>query len=294
MKTSKEKKSVLESFYGKPKGVKIPKLNWSNFYRRFRFTLWFWLSLAAALAVGCQLLYTIPDLGWFGYTFLFMLFVGLYVGNCYNKYDRNDTCYGNSTLFFIWPCITWAIYCGCGLLFVKHDLVDQHWIGLIIGVVACVIFTLLIPLINYGLRLNVASPSSYRKEDDDLKPSDNDKKLIGKQILLVLAILSVYSALFFVFENNELKSKKQEILFEKQPVVDILSKDFVVRDKWYDKEVYAIVKTNKGPFAVEVKENPDVLSATRIKVLPKEINIDINGVTYLDFDKIEFETPASD
>lgn len=297
MKKSLGKKSdFLKSFYGKPERKKVKKSlpNPAEIYRKYRFTFWFWLSLGAALIVSGMLIKTMPLFGFFAFALLFILFIGFYAGTCFDKCDRNDTCYGNSCLFFIWPCITWAIYCGCGLLFVKQDLVNQHLFGLIIGVVACTVFTLLIPLINYGLKLNVPSPSSNREEGDDLKPSSNDQRLIGKLIFFVAVTLSVYSALFFCFEHSELKSKKQDILFEQQPIVEILNKEFVVRDKWYDKGVYALIETEKGVFAVEVQYHPDICSATKVKILPSNSVTSIKGKDYSDFDRIEFETPASD
>lgn len=299
-KNQKEgKSSFLHDFYVVSKKdekteKKSPgkKLNFAEFYRQRRFTLWFWLSFIAAIVASALLLSS--GITW-GIIVFFILFLMAHVGVYCEKVNTCDTCYGNTTIWFIWAFATWAIYCFCGFLFAKEDVIDQHLLGLIIGTISGIVFTFFLPVINYALGLNVKSSGySQREADDDLKPSKNDQKACYKLLIAVAMILSLSTFTLISIERSDLKEYQQKIAFEKQPLSDILSKEFVVRDKWYDKEVFALVETSQGIFAVEAKYYPDVCSATKVRVLPDKKEKEINGRNYQTFALIEFETPASD
>ena len=78
MKTKENKLDFLKSFYGNADKKRVRKSlpNPAEIYRKYRFTFWFWLSLAAALISGGIFIKTMPLFGVFGFILLFILFIG--------------------------------------------------------------------------------------------------------------------------------------------------------------------------------------------------------------------------
>ncbi len=289
-KNQKNKKSnFINDFYGFPKSSdeKPPKakFDFANFYHKRRFLLWFWFSFVVAAATS--VLFICSGASWVIIIcfFIFMLLCGcLRTEKIYNY----DTCYSNPAIWFIWVFFIWSIYCGCGFLFTKKDFANQHSLGLIIGTVACVIFTFLLPVLNYFLGLNVKSSYSCRNQNDELKPSKNDQKAVYWLVMLVAVCFSAFTVVIIESEAFDLKIRQQKIMIEKQTFTDIMSRNFVVKKN--SKDVYALIETDSGVFAVNVLTYPDVCSATTVRLISGEKEKNINGKSYKTVDLIEFET----
>ena len=234
------------------KDFKIKKSDVVNFWKKYGNYTFFGLSLLCA-ALVVPLLWCNNLIFWLGVIASFIMFLRLKFAfiEIEDAFVRGGGALINLSLFT-------AIFKLCCI----SDIIDLHFIGgcvyIILGVL---LYSDVIPRVSYYLGLNDKNEGYNYDIFSDIKTKSNG--------WIISAI--IYTAIFCIVSCSE-NSKKNDILFEKEPFVQVTKWE----KEFHSGNTYYLVYCEKGKFLISPANYPeirDINPNTKIRILKNGSNI---------------------